>query len=141
MRNYPNPNLNPQATVKVLPIIHLALLIGQVLFATVVYFITPQKGFSLNGNDPFIFVGLALAAGGFIGGNIIYKQTLSKIAPDATLSQKVSAYQTAFIIRAALMESPSLFSIVAYMLGGNLFFLALTVLIVLYFITLRPTKD
>lgn len=141
MPDYPNPNLNPQTSLKILPIIHLGLLMGQVLFATAVYFITPQKGFSLNGNDPFVLVGLALAIGGFVGGNLIFKQILAKIAPDATLSRKVSAYQTAFIIRAALMEGAALFSVVAYMLGGNLFFLALTAAVVLYFITLRPTKD
>lgn len=141
MPDYPNPNLNPQSAAKVLSIIHLGLLMGQVLFALAVYYITPQKGFVLSGNEPFVFVGLALAIGGFIGGNLIFKQTLAKIAPDATLSRKVSAYQTAFIIRAALMEGASLFSVVAYMLGGNLFFLALTAVIVLYFITLRPTKE
>jgi len=141
MPEYPNPNLNPQSIVKALPIIHLGLLMGQLLFAIVVYYITPQKGFSLNGNDPFVFVALALAIGGFIGGNLIFKQTLAKIAPDATLSQKMAAYQTGFIIRAALMEGPSSFSIVVYMIGGNLFFLAVTALIVLYFITFRPTKE
>jgi hypothetical protein len=141
MPDYINPNFNPQGAVKALPIIHLGLLMGQVLFAIVVYYITPQKGFSLNENDPFVFVAIALAAGGFIGGNLIFKQTLAKIPPDATLSQKIAAYQTAFIIRAALMEGPSLFSIAVYMLGGNLFFLAVTALIVLYFITFRPTKE
>jgi len=141
MPDYPNSNLNPQSAAKALPIIHLALLMGQVLFAVVAYFITPQKGFSVNGNDPFIFVGPALAIGGFIGGNLIFKQTLAKIAPDATLAQKVTAYQTAFIIRAALLEGPSLFCVVAYMNSGNLFFLFVMALIVVYFITLRPTKD
>jgi len=51
-----NFNANPQAAAKILPMIHLALLIGQVLFGVVVYNITPQKGFSFDGSaDPLVY--------------------------------------------------------------------------------------
>src|SRR6266481_8276443 len=137
-----NYNPSPQAAAKMLPMIHLALLIGQVLFGTVVYNITPQKGFSFDGSaNPFIYLSLALAFGGFTAGNILFTKQLQKIEPESTLSQNLVTYQTAFIIRMALLEGPSLFSIVAYMLSGNLFFLAVFCLIILYFIFIRPTKD
>jgi len=137
-----NFNPNPQAAAKTLPIIHLALLIGQVLFGVAVYTITAQKSFSFDGSaDPFIYVSLALTLGGFTTGNILFTKQLQKITPESTLSQKIASYQTAFIIRAALLEAPSLFSIVAYMQSGNLFFLAVCCLIILYFIFIRPTKD
>jgi len=84
---------------------------------------------------------LALALGGFAAGNILFKKQLQKITPERTLSQKIASYQTAFIIRMALLEGASLFSIVAYMLGGNLFFLAVFCVILLCFIFIRPTKD
>ena len=137
-----NYNPNPQAAAKVLPIIHLALLIGQVLFAVVVYNIAPQKGFSFDGSaNPFVYVSLVLTFGGFTAGNILFTKQLQKIEPEYTLSQKLASYQTAFILRAALLEGPSLFSIVAYMLSGNLLFLAVSGAIILYFVTIRPTKD
>jgi hypothetical protein len=137
-----NSNINPQAAAKVLPIIHLALLIGQVLFGVAVYNITPQKGFSFDGSaNPFVYMSLVLAFGGLTAGNILFTKQIQKIAPESTLSQKIASYQTAFILRAALLEGPSLFSIVAYMLSGNLFFLGVSGLIVFYFIFIRPTKD
>jgi len=137
-----NYNPNPKAAAKVLPIIHLALLIGQVLFCLVVYNITTQKGFSLDGSaDPFVYVSLAFTLGGFTAGNLLFKKQLQKITPESTLSQKIASYQTACIIRAALLEGPSLFSIVAYMLSGNLFFLTVSCAIILYFLFIRPTKN
>ena len=137
-----NYNPNPKAAAKVLPIIHLALLIGQVLFCLVVYSITPQKGFSFDGSaNPFVYVSLALTLGGFAAGNILFKKQLQSITSESTLSQKIASYQTACIIRAALLEAPSLFSIVAYMLSGNLLFLAVSCVIILYFLFIRPTKD
>jgi hypothetical protein len=137
-----NQNLNPRAAVKTLPIIYMGLIAGQVLFCIVAYAEFPQKGFSLNGsNDPLIYAALILAAGGVFAGNFLFRQQLGKISPEHSLSQKISAYQTAFIIRAALAEGPSLFSIVAFMLSGNLLFLAITTAMVLYFLTFRPTRD
>jgi hypothetical protein len=137
-----NFNRNPQAAAKMLPIIHLALLIGQILFGVVVYNITPQKGFSFDGSaDPFVYVSLVLTFGGFTAGNILFTKRLQGITPESTLSQKITSYQTAFILRAALLEGPSLFSIVSYMISGNLFFLAVSCCVILYFLYIRPTTD
>jgi hypothetical protein len=142
MTYYSNSNITPKAAVKVLPIIHLALLTGQILFGIAVYNIIPSKGFSFDGSsNPFVYVSLALTFGGFTAGNILFTQLIKKIVPESTLSKKIATYQAAFIIRAALLEAPSLFSIVAYMLSGNLFFLGVSGLIVLYFLSFRPTKD
>ncbi|HWD86936.1 MAG TPA: hypothetical protein VG367_02340 [Mucilaginibacter sp.] len=139
---YTNQNLNPQGAVKALPIIHLALIAGQVLFCLVAYFQFPQKDFSMDGSkDPFVYVAVILAAGGFFLGSFLFRQQVGKIGPENSLSQKISAYQTAFILRAALAEGPSLFSVVAFMLSGNLLFLAITGAIILYFLSFRPTRE
>jgi len=137
-----NNNLTPQTAVKTTAIIHLGLTAGQILFAIVAYTTTPQKGFAFDGvKDPFIYVAIILALNGFIVGNLMFKKQVGKVVPEDTLSKKISVYQTAFIIRAALLEGASLFSIAVYLIGWNLFFLALSGLIILYFLTLRPTKE
>ncbi|MBS1529586.1 MAG: hypothetical protein JSU01_04725 [Bacteroidetes bacterium] len=119
----------------------MALITGQVLFCVVAWFEFPQTGFSLDGSkNPLVYAALILAAGGFFLGNFLFRRQVGKISSDDSLSQKISAYQTAFIIRAALAEGPSLFSIVAFMLSGNLLFLAITGAIILYFFTFRPTR-
>lgn len=46
-----NLSQNNQPNLKTLLIIHVALLIGQVMFAIVCVGITPNKGFSFNSSD------------------------------------------------------------------------------------------
>jgi hypothetical protein len=142
MNNYQNSTQNPQAFFKTTAIIHAALLIGQVLFGATVFSITQSTGLNLNpGNDVFYYVALLLVIGGMILGSFLYKQQLAKLGGEATLKEKTAAYQTALIIRCALSEGASLFCIIHYMLTGNLFYLLLVGLNILYFIWIRPTKD
>ena len=140
-RNF-NNGVSPQLVVKTNTIIHLGLTAGQLLFGVVVFYITPQKSFSFDGvKYPMILIAFALAFGGFIGSTLMYRSRLASISSEDILAKKISAYQTGFIIRAALLEGPSLFSIVGYMLSGNLLFLAISGIIILYFISIRPTRE
>ncbi len=131
-----------QPGFKILPIIHAALLAGQVLFAAAVFYITPNKGIDLKpGIDPLFYIAILLAFGGMIAGTFVSKTMLGKIDPAGTFRQKLVAYQTAFIIRWALTEGASLFCVVGYMLTGNLFYLIVVGINVIWFWTLRPTKE
>jgi len=73
--------------------------------------------------------------------NFMFKKQLDLAVAKSSLNEKLGGYQTALIIRFALLEGPSLFGIVSYLLSGNLLFLAISGLIILYFITIRPTRD
>ncbi|MDB5023699.1 MAG: hypothetical protein JWP78_1454 [Mucilaginibacter sp.] len=128
--------------LKSISIIHLALLAGQVIFAlaaftqsTTLYF-----GFT-NKDDLLIYVVPVLAIGGFMSGHMLFNQQLNNLGDKNILGEKVIAYQTALITRFALLEAPSLFAIAAFMLRGNLFYLAVAGLLMLYFLFLRPTKQ
>ena len=137
------PTSSPAAFVKTNQIIHLALLTGQLMFAVVTYSITSPKGiihFTFQNNDAFTSVAILLAVGGFFLGNFLFKQELNSATEKSSLREKLMAYQTGLIKRLAPMEGGSLFSIVVFMLTGNLFFLLIAGLIIFYFITLRPTK-
>ncbi|HEY2582008.1 MAG TPA: hypothetical protein VGI43_09380 [Mucilaginibacter sp.] len=142
MDNSRTATTNPQGFFKTTAIIHAALLIGQVLFGIAVFSITNNTGLNMKpGNDPLFYVALLLIFGGMLLGSFLYKQQLTKLADDATLKEKLSAYQTALIMRCAPSEGGSMFCIVCYMLTGNPFYLMLTGLNILYFIWMRPTKQ
>jgi hypothetical protein len=142
MDNYRTANVNPQAFFKVTVIIHAALLIGQVIFGIVAVSITNNTGLNMQpGNDPLFYVAVVLVFGGMLLGSFLYKQQITKLSPEATLKEKLGAYQTALITRLAPSEGASMFCIVCYLLGGNSFYLVLTVLNILYFIWMRPMKQ
>ncbi|WP_121811596.1 hypothetical protein [Mucilaginibacter kameinonensis] len=133
-------NQSPAAIVKTLPIIHLALVAGQTLFVAVT-FIIPKNPVKSAGNDMLIYIAPILAVTCFIAGHFLFLKLLGNIKSDSTLKDKLMAYQSATIVRLALLEGPSLFSIVGFLLTGNMIFLGITGAIIAYFIYLRPTRQ
>jgi len=131
---------NPKALVKTTIFIHLALLAGQVLFGVMVFFITPDPVINLKpGNDAFFYVLPFMIVLAMFLGSFLFKQQLGKAAEKTTIKEKLGVYQTAFIMRAAASEGASMFGIVCMMLTGNLFYLILVGVNILYFIWIRPT--
>lgn len=141
-----NPPLVPQspaAAVKTMKVIHGALLAGQVLFAGVAY-ATGIKAIYFNARDTkdvFFFVAPLLAFGGIVAGFFLFKQLIGRLTEKTDLQSKMTGYQTAFITRAALLEGPSLFNIVAFMLSGNLLYLFISVILMLILLRSRPTAS
>lgn len=137
-----NIKLTPAGFLKSMSLIHLALLGGQLLFAIVALAISPKVYFAITETDDvFVFIVPLLAIAGFMSGYILFKRQLNALRDKNSLGAKIVAYQTALIIRLALLEGPSLFGVVTFLQTGNLFFLVISALLMLYFFSLRPTKD
>lgn len=136
-----NQPVNPQNFVKTTVIIHLALFMGQVLFAAVTLFISVNPVINLKPvNDPFFYISPALVIFGIFMGNFLFRRLQAKIAEKPSLKEKLTAYQTALITRYALSEGASLFGIVCMLLTNNAYYLIVTGVNIIYFIILRPTK-
>ena len=133
---------SPESFLKSISIIHLALLAGQVIFAIVAYAQSVKVFFGISYmDDVFMYIVPLAAIFGFIAGYSIFKKQLAAIRSKNSLGEKIIAYQTALIIRYALLEGPCLLAIVAYLLNNNLFYLVVAGLLILYFIFLRPTME
>ena len=134
--------LTPDAFIKMFQTIHLGLLGGQALFAIVTYTqFGPSKFDIKNTADPLLYVVPLFAIASFIASVILFKLLVSKAAGKETLTEKVMAYQTALLVRFALLEGASLFGLVVFFSTHNLLFLFVSVILMVYFLTLRPTKD
>lgn len=131
---------NAAALVKTTAIIHMALATGQILFAAVT-FIIPQKLADNKGNDVLLLIVPIVAVSSFIIGHLLFKKLLSNIKTESPLKAKLLSYQSATLVRLALLEAPSLFAIVSFMLTGKMVYMGIAALIVLYFIYLRPGKQ
>lgn len=140
MINNQPQNQSPAAIVKTTTIIHMALAAGQILFAAVT-FIIPKNQVKSAGNDMLIYVVPVLAITCFIAGHILFLKLLSNIKRDTTLKAKLTAYQSATIVRLALLQGASLFGIVCFLLTGKLIPIAISGALIAYFIYLRPTKQ
>ena len=133
---------SPAKTLKTLTIIHLALLAGMVLFAGVVYSITPNPVLNFKDTDEhFLILVPFMAITGIAASVFVSKQQIAKAKEGETLNAKIAGYLSASIIKFALLEGPALFGIVGFLLTTNLLYLLISIVIMLYFLSQRPVKQ
>jgi len=142
MYNNQNSIKTPATFTKTITLVHLALLMGQVLFGLAAFFITNKTVINLTpGSDVFFYIVPIMIVFGIFTGSFLFKQQVAKLSDKTLLTEKLTGYQTALIIRFALSNGTSMLGIVVYMQIGNLFYLIVTGVNILYFIWIRPTKD
>jgi hypothetical protein len=120
------------------------LIIGQVLFGLLSFFLVSTNSFSSEGADlrsVFIYVVPVFVLTGFFLSNLIYKNRLKGIDRKSSLMIKLTSYRAALIVRYALLEGPSMFAIVVYLVTGDIIFILLAALVVFYFLTIRPNRE
>jgi hypothetical protein len=133
---------NLKGFLKTMPIIYAALLIGQLLFSVVVWSIARNPVFKLKpGNDIFFYLVPLFVLSTMLVGTMIYNRRIAGLGSALTLRERITGYQTTFIIRCALSEGATLFAIVAFLQAENLYYLFFAGANILYFLTLRPTRQ
>lgn len=125
-------------------IVYYALIAGQVFFALVSFYL--QKMGMMDAGikelrDIFLIIIPLFVVGGFLGSRVMFKTRLNAIKSQDNLISKMTAYRGALIIKYALLEGPSFFAIVVFLLTGDYLFLGLSGLIIFYFFLIRPTSD
>jgi hypothetical protein len=132
-------------TLKGLQIIHRAMLIGQVMFLAIAIFLKLTDSFpsDLHELDKTLqVVAIVLCLGGFFIGSSLFKKKIQHAVdtypPD--IKEKAVAYRSACIVQWALLEGPSLFCIICFLLVGNYAFAALAISLMLLFGLTAPVK-
>lgn len=133
-----------QQYLKTLQIIHLAMLAGQLLFLLVVAVLdlSPQNIDSFKDIESILLVAIpAVVFSGIIAGELLLKNSLPDIRQQTALGDKLFRYREKFILKMALLEGPALLSIIGFLLTKNYLFAGLAIIIVLLFLSKRPTID
>lgn len=123
-------------------LIHAALVLGILLFAAIIY---KQGGQTIAGypseSDIFIYIVPILAMVGYFGGEFMFNRLLTSINDKNTLKQQLIGYLQASIFRFAFLEGASLMSIIAYKLNNTYLYLVIAIVLILYLLKLRPTRN
>lgn len=137
---------NSAVFFKSLKVIFFALLAGQIFFGSVALFITTinEGGFIESSEigaykNYIIFIVTFIAISAFSAGFFVFKRRLNSVNNITALSEKITAYRAALIIRYAIIECASFLAIVAFILTGVILLLAIAALIIVYFGTLIPS--
>ncbi|WP_430412559.1 hypothetical protein [Kordia sp.] len=132
--------LTPNKYIKSLSIIHMTLLAGMILFGGFVLFqfsggITP----ALDTNDTLLLVFPVIVVVAILASQAIFKKLIVATESKTDLKSKLVGYQTATIIKLALIEGPAFFGIVLSMTTGNTAYIAIAIVLVIYFLLQKPT--
>ena len=126
-----------------LSIIHLALLGGQISFG-VTAFVLDFTGFldmSFIEQESMLMVAVTvLVFSSLLGSSFLFKTKLNGIRQKESLQAKLAAYRSLLIIKFALLEIPSFFALVCFILTGEVLFIGLAGLVVIAFVFNRPTR-
>ena len=126
--------------LSVLPIIHLFMVLGLVVFAGFVYWQNQDFNAEMNSGDSFIYVVPIVAAIGYFASKSVFQNLINKPVPEDALKGRLARYQTATIIKYALLEVPTILALAAYLSSGNALYLVIALCLIVYFYTQRPTR-
>ncbi len=133
-----------QGGLKALLIIHKAMLIGQSLFAAIVFYLVYSKSFPDRFqylNQILQVIALVFSAAGFYVGSLLFKKKLLQARETLTgIKDKWALYRTACMLQWCMLEAPCIFVIICFLLTGNYAFLALAVALICLFAMMAPTK-
>lgn len=129
---------------KILYVLHKALLMGQILFSAVCAYLMYSKlvePLAPELEKILQVAALILTAGGIYAGMSLFKKKLIQVRESqCSLKEKFEQYRVAAILQWALLEGPSIFCTVSFLLTGNYAFLVLAIVIMFLFVMMGPSK-
>ncbi len=133
--------------LKSLRIVYFALAMGIVLFLAVSIFIHKVNGpfakaeISQIQRAPFLIALIVLTGAIFIVYRTIFPKKLDAIKILPTLERKLAAWRELSVLLGALIEAPSFFAIVIFMLLGNYALLIWPIAGIVLFWLSQPTRE
>lgn len=126
---------------KTMQIIYGALIMGTLVFSVVVYVTSDNLHFAFDGESMYGMLVPVLAIISLVANTMIFKSTLNSINPQDALGAKITKYQTANIIRGALLEGPALIGAAVTLNTGNYYFLVFSLFMIAAMIFAFPSKQ
>jgi hypothetical protein len=125
-----------------LKIIHIALTVGQLLFAAVVFYLvySGQVAGDPSSSGMFMMIVPFFIIAGVGASIMIFNTRRNKIRQKTDLKEKLSDYRVTQILRYALLEGPTLFALVVAIITGDLGFLYIALGIVVLFASYAPSR-
>ena len=133
--------MNTKDFIRNLNIIYFAQVMMLVAFSMVALYMyaSGQLAEKTDEDNIFLYAVPVLTIVFLAAGYFIFNILISKIDSSLKLTEKLTRYQVAVIVRSALMESAGLLAAVATIITGKIFFLGATMLVLVLFLLLRPT--
>ena len=130
----------PRNFLKTITLLHMALSTGPIIAGFIFYNSTSIKEYKEAAGDFFIYVFPLIGLIGVLASAFMFKTLTKNIAEKSSLQEKLAAFQSASLIRYALLEGPALLNLVWFSKTGNLLYLTVAGVLVLLLVLQRPTR-
>lgn len=134
--------ITPRNYFRTLHILFLALVMGQVVFAFIALWMVSTQGgiasFDRETNQLFLWVVPIAALAGIGASRFLFNLKIKPLQSLTHWPGRLQGYQSALLVRYALMEAPSLLALVCFLLTGDYIFLGISGVMILVFLWIRP---
>lgn len=136
-KNYPDA----RSVYKTTKIIYYAIIIGLLLFAAVIFYISSTDFFlKIDFSDTLLVPALMFICAAIPFGLFVAKSAINKIQAHEGLKEKLQKYQVILIIKIASCEGAGLFAGVCFLVTSNLVYLILMAIVLAVMLTYYPSE-
>ncbi|SRR6056297_775279 len=133
--------MNVQRFIQTLKLIHISLFIGLTICSVLAYVQNSSFNADINTNSTLLYIVPIVALLGYFGSQVFFKKMLSKVQKSDALQTKLKTYQTACIVKYALLEAPAFIALFVYHATGNALPLVIAVCLLAYLFVQKPTEN
>ncbi|MBK7129010.1 MAG: hypothetical protein IPM74_03385 [Crocinitomicaceae bacterium] len=131
-----------QSQVRMLRILHLAIVASQIIFVGVVVGLSDVFELKFNFEEDILVIIIPVFMLIFIViANLIFRKLLEMARLEQDNNSKFAKYRAASIVRFALMEAPTLLSCVLFFMSDNLLYILCAGLMIIIQLFFHPTKE
>ena len=132
--------------IRVLKILHLALMAGQVLFILIMFssvYFQKINDFKLESiSMELLIASIILAALAYLGGKSLFNKKLAIIREsNFDVAKKLEDYRAANIIQWAMIEAPVILCCIFFFLTGNYYFMLIAVIMIILFYSTKTGTE
>jgi hypothetical protein len=141
MFNSKDKKLTPSTYLNTLKFIHSAMLMGILLFTIYIYI--TGKGFMVDFSEDhnvFVYLVPTLAILSYFISNYVFGKQLKDLTKLNSLKSKLILYLQACVVRFSFIEGAAILATIVFRLDNHIFYLVISLLLILYLFKLRPTK-
>ena len=134
-----NNSGNIKSSFKTIQIIYGALIFGVLAMSVLIYSMLEDPIYKVDMSDKFFIIVPILTVIGIFLSSYLYRLNIDKIESRDSLPSKLTKYQSANIIKGAVLEASALFASVASLLTNNLLYLVFTLVLLVVMYLKLPT--
>ena len=128
-----------KSSFKTIQIIYGALIFGVLAMSVLIYSMLEDPIYKVDMSDKFFIIVPILTVIGIFLSSYLYRLNIDKIESRDSLPSKLAKYQSANIIKGAVLEASALFASVASLLTNNLLYLVFTLVLLVVMYLKLPT--